>query len=161
MAAAGKGKGNGNSKDGWAKYKLEVLAETPDVKVWLVKGHKVRQELAMDFFQGGHGYVPWFDRFIPVKEVWIDDALPVKERPAVIVHELYEREQMKKGATYDKAHKGANVVESKARKNVANAKLALANRGVKAYWCTHCLEWHGYNDRGKTYVRHMKYIESD
>jgi hypothetical protein len=90
------------------------------VKVWLVDGRLVRDLYRVQFTEGGHDLVY---SFIPPKEIWIDDDVSPKERKYIILHELYERNLMAKGWTYDlskntnSAHFAASHIEYKCRHN--------------------------------------------
>jgi hypothetical protein len=80
--------------------------------VWLVRGRDVRDAYHPDFTEGGHGLrYP----FIPRREIWIDDALRVSERGAVIVHEVVELRLMRRGLSYDQAHPHASAAETEVR----------------------------------------------
>lgn len=73
-----------------------------DVKVWVVDGELVRNLCFIDFTEGGHDKVY---RFVPEKEVWLDDDLMPEERRLVLLHEMHERYLMAHGWPYSKAHK--------------------------------------------------------
>lgn len=147
------------SKNG--DVKIKRLAQTPDADIWLVRGKKVRDKLNVWFVEGAHGYVGKFSKIIPKNEVWIDDALHKDEYNAVIIHELYERELMKKGMPYEKAHERANLVEIRARRKPRMMKKNLERRGVEPFFCNKCLEWHSFNDKGKIYERHLGYNHNE
>jgi hypothetical protein len=84
-----------------------------DAKVYLVSGKKVRQGYYLDFTGGGHGYVYGF---IPKDEVWIEKEVKAeKEKSFDLIHEITERDQMKLGMGYNKAHDHASKVENLAR----------------------------------------------
>ena len=134
------------------EYKRKLLAKTPEVDIWLVHGKKVRHD-HIEFVEGGHDLVY---KWMPHKEVWIDDALHPDEYIPVMIHELYERGLMKQGLSYHKAHDRANLVESRVRRNHENPKAALARHGFKPYYCHKCKDWHAMKD--KVYESHLKYI---
>ena len=71
---------------------------SPKLKVWIVNGEAVRDLFFLDFTEGGHGFVY---PFIPKDEVWIDDDIEPDEIKFVLLHELHERNLMKKGWCYD------------------------------------------------------------
>jgi len=111
------------------KIHKELLGQTEDnISVWLVDGRIVRNNLNIDFSEGGHDLV--YD-FIPEKEVWIDDDVVKEERIYIILHELYERLLMKNGYSYSHSHggvgetKGASEIEWEARNNDAKLKKYL------------------------------------
>jgi hypothetical protein len=91
----------------------ELLAEwSTDVKVWVVDGELVRDLYDIDFTEGGHDKVY---RFIPDREVWIDDDVMPGERPFILLHEMHERRLMSRGWSYKKAHADASRIESYCR----------------------------------------------
>jgi len=83
-----------------------------EVKVWIVNGELVRGLYFVDFTQGGHDKVY---KFVPENEVWIDDNLSQKERKFILLHELHERNLMKKGMKYAMAHRSSSAIEYYAR----------------------------------------------
>lgn len=100
---------------------------TKGLKIWLVRGKLVRDLFNVDFNQGGHDLVY---PFIPINEVWIDDALYYKEIPFVLIHELYERALMKKGRRYDDV--GLAITK---RKKGDNKRYAHPAAEDLEYWC--------------------------
>jgi hypothetical protein len=93
---------------------------TGDVKVYLVNGQYIRDNIDIDFTQGGHGKVY---KFIPENEIWIDRSLDTPEdKKATFLHELAEYnamgEAIGKNTAYEQSHtKIANPLEVKARQN--------------------------------------------
>jgi hypothetical protein len=96
------------------------------VSVWIVDGRRVRSVFDIDFTAGGHDHVY---EFIPDNEVWIDDDMSDAERGYALVHELHERNKMKQGWTYARAHASANRVELRCRKHPNNLHDALSTEG--------------------------------
>lgn len=84
------------------------------LKVWVVNGRYIRDYYFIDFTEGGHEYVY---KFVPKNEVWIEKDLRENERPFVILHEIHERNLMKKGMKYEHAHHSASTIEHECRKN--------------------------------------------
>lgn len=82
------------------------------IRVWLVRGELVRDLYFVDYTEGGHDKVY---RFVPPKEVWIDDDLSLAERRFVLLHEVHERRLMAEGWPYFKAHRSANELEYRCR----------------------------------------------
>jgi len=99
------------SQEHGGKDPLAMLFENPKFKIKIVNGTKLRQK-GVDFVFGGHHYVY---KFIPKWEIWIEKAVPVTERKAIIVHEIEEYHKMEKGMSYPKAHAIANKKERKFR----------------------------------------------
>jgi hypothetical protein len=109
---------------------------TKSLKIWIVRGDRVRSLFDLDFNQGGHELVY---KFIPSGEVWIDDDLYKKEIPFVLIHELHERWLMSRGWRYDSgastqlmcreepysAHFRAENLEFFARKNPSQIRKIL------------------------------------
>lgn len=77
-------------------------------------GELVRGLYFVDFTQGGHDKVY---KFIPENEIWVDDDVSQKEMKFVLLHELHERNLMKKGMKYDLAHQASSAIEIYARKH--------------------------------------------
>lgn len=104
------------AQTGYPKYKelhKEILKRLDNgITIWIVNGKLVRTFLRVEFVAGGHEYV--YD-FVPKDEVWIDDDILTSERPFVILHELFERNKMKKGMEYLPAHRLASRLEWRAR----------------------------------------------
>jgi hypothetical protein len=95
--------------------KKKLWKTISSVKVYIVSGEEVRDKCYMAFTEGGNSQVY---KFIPKNEVWIDDEVAPKERDFVLLHELFERKQMKEhGLKYDQAHKKASAIEWKYRQN--------------------------------------------
>ncbi|MBU0461454.1 MAG: hypothetical protein KJ574_02600 [Nanoarchaeota archaeon] len=113
----------------WKKYSAEL-------EVWIVDGKLVRDLLYIDFVQGGHDRVY---KFVPKNEIWIESAVPPKERKLVLLHEIHERNLMAQGWSYyltpngygsryvlKSAHTSALEVESFCRKNPKELEKKLA-----------------------------------
>lgn len=95
------------------KIHLKLLKKLKaKLSVWLVDGRLVRSIFHIEFTEGGHDQV--YD-FVPINEVWIDNDIVADERPYVILHELYERDLMAKGLTYNGAHRKASRLEWQSR----------------------------------------------
>jgi hypothetical protein len=91
------------------------------VKVWIVRGDLVRSLFFVDFTEGGNDQIY---SFVPDGEIWLDDDLSPKEMDFVLLHELHERNLMKKGISYwsaknpkKTAHWSAQKIEFLCRKN--------------------------------------------
>lgn len=98
------------------------------ISIWLVRGDLVRSVFNIQFTEGGHDLVFYF---VPNNEIWLDDDVLTKERPYIILHELYERSLMAKGATYEKAHRKASKIEWQARQDKNKLQENLAPLGWK------------------------------
>jgi hypothetical protein len=85
-----------------------ALGKVKGRTVVLVEGRAVRSAFDLNFTLGGHGYRY---RFIPLSEIWIDDAVVPAERPAILAHEAVEVELMADGMAYDPAHAQASRAE--------------------------------------------------
>jgi hypothetical protein len=84
------------------------------IKVWIVRGELVRDLFFITFTEGGHDVVY---PFIPKNEIWIDDDLKNSETKFTLLHELYERNLMMRGKSYDRAHEKAIESEFYYRQN--------------------------------------------
>jgi len=93
--------------------KIALLKKQGNLKIYLVKGRKIRDNLDPNFYFGGH-YLVY--NYVPRNEVWIDDSVTPKERKYILVHELFELNLMKKGKSYNNAHDYANAAEKEARR---------------------------------------------
>jgi hypothetical protein len=80
--------------------------------VFVVDGRGVRDRFDPNFTQGGHH---WRYRFIPRREIWIDDAVAERELDATLAHEAHELALMRKGARYEAAHESALALEREVR----------------------------------------------
>jgi hypothetical protein len=92
---------------------MKEIGKIGKVKIILVDGTKIRNEKAVNFVFGGN------DRaynFIPKNQIWIEKAIPKKERKFILIHEFSERDLMKHGFNYGKAHLLANQIENFSRK---------------------------------------------
>jgi hypothetical protein len=96
------------------------------VTVWIVNGRQVRSTFDIDFTEGGHDKVY---EFVPVGEVWIDDAIILRERGYVLLHELHERNRMAGGWPYSKAHAESSHLEYRCRHHPDELHDALAAEG--------------------------------
>ena len=94
----------------------------PDLSVWLVNGRLVRSLFKVDFTEGGHDLVY---RFIPKREIWLDNDVLAMERSCIILHELYERRLMSQGLSYFQAHRRASRLEWRSRMNKKRLKENL------------------------------------
>lgn len=96
------------------------------VHVWVVNGRLVRSVFDIDFTTGGHDHVY---EFVPVGEVWIDDAITEKERGFVLLHELHERNKMEAGVPYSHAHAESSRLEFRCRHHPDELHDTLASEG--------------------------------
>lgn len=81
--------------------------------LWIVDGSEVRREIYPEFLYGGNSQRY---RFIPIHEIWIDNAVAAEEYGYTVAHELRERELMaRKGESYNAAHNSALAVERQMR----------------------------------------------
>jgi hypothetical protein len=79
----------------------------------IVDGTRIRNLLDVGFVFGGHDKA--YD-YIPKNQIWIEKSIPVKERKHILMHEFAERDLMKHGMGYGKAHMIANQIENFQRK---------------------------------------------
>jgi hypothetical protein len=97
------------------------------LRVWIVRGRLVRSWFDLDFTAGGHDLV--YRKYVPPREVWIDDDAAEGERPYILIHELRERALMAKGHRYHSAHDSANRFESACRRGLVDLEEALETVG--------------------------------
>jgi len=91
--------------------------------VWVVRGELVRDLYFIDFTEGGHDKVY---KFIPPRQIWLDDDLTRKERPFVLLHEAHERRLMAGGLDYYHAHRSASHLEYHCRHHPHELRKTLA-----------------------------------
>ena len=104
-----------NKKEIFKKLHCKLLKKySKKLKVWVVDGRLVRDCFFIEFTEGGHGYIY---KFIPKDEVWVERDLRESEWGFVILHELHERNLMRKGMGYTRAHCSASMIEHHCRKN--------------------------------------------
>jgi hypothetical protein len=95
--------------------RLRLLGRVAGLRIYLVCGKQVRDELDIDFTMGGNEAV--YPSYVPPNEIWIDDAAHAHDRTATALHEIIERDQMMRfGKDYDDAHE------------VASARAAISSR---------------------------------
>ena len=100
------------------KLKIENYG-SENLKVYLVDGQYIRDNIFIDFTEGGNSYR--YD-FIPKGEIWIG-AVHIIEAPYVCLHEVEEITfafkgglDLTKGDDYPEAHNYASECEAAARK---------------------------------------------
>lgn len=97
--------------------RLRLLGRGGGLTIYLVNGEHVRNEIDVDFVNGGNGAI--YPDYIPQDEIWIDDAQHALDRTATTLHELIERDLMlHHGRNYDSAHDMANVYEREFRRKL-------------------------------------------
>ncbi len=101
------------------KVHLKLLDKKGALKIFLVSGKLVRRYFDFNFVFGGHDLIY---NYVPKNEIWLDDAILTKERKYVLIHELYERNLMKKGMHYNDAHDYACAREREERRHDGVAK---------------------------------------
>jgi hypothetical protein len=111
-----------------AKVRLYQLADVEGDQFWLVDGKGVRDLFDPNFTEGGHALRY---RFIPRREIWIDNALVEQEREFVFAHELHELELMRNGVDYDAAHERALELERVLRR-IERSRLVRPSRSIAA-----------------------------
>jgi hypothetical protein len=114
--------------------RLRLLARVAGFPIYLVSGEKVRNELDIDFTQGGNDGI--YPLYIPEPEIWIDDALRGLDRTATALHEMVERDLMVcHGMSYDPAHEIASSYERGFRRQLKSAGVTTfdARRLEAAY----------------------------
>ena len=111
--------------------KIETIA---GLEVWTVSGDKIRNDVDVDFTNGGNGgrY-----SYVPTDEVWTEAGHTPLDTKATACHEIVEFLAMRdEGLDYDGAHDRANEIEMKVRQmgdKGAGQTIAalLAGAGVK------------------------------
>ena len=114
------------------KLNRKPLGELGRYVVYLVNGQAVRENVDLDFTEGGN---PSRYGYIPLNEIWIEGQ--ASELGATALHEFIEAEAMlKSGLSYDKAHDEASAAERLFRithpnATVEDARQWLGSMGMK------------------------------
>ena len=107
--------------------RLKRIGTVAGWTVYLVSGERVRNEIHLDFTQGGNEGVY---TYVPAGEIWIDDAMHALDRTATVLHEIVECELMlRHGLTYDDAHDVALEVERKFRSGLMRKRPSGVDLG--------------------------------
>ena len=116
------------------KLKIENYG-SDNLKVFLIDGQYVRDNIFIDFTEGGN---PYRYDFIPQGEIWIG-AVHIIEAPYVCLHEVEEITYGLKGGLdltndqdYSEAHDYANECEQAAR-NAPNTAEQLLKEAFREY----------------------------
>ncbi len=88
--------------------KIKKIDKILGIEVWLVNGSIIRKEIDVDFTCGGHGYRYLY---IPLNEIWIDNALNNEDIIPTVWHEFVEMYLMERGIDYEEAHEYACGLE--------------------------------------------------
>jgi hypothetical protein len=100
----------------------ELFGRLDDDEVWIVDGRAVRDHFDPNFTQGGHH---WRYRFVPRRQIWIDDAIAARELEYTLVHEAHELHLMRRGMSYDDAHERALTVEKDLRRRRTHRRYVV------------------------------------
>jgi hypothetical protein len=99
-----------------------------NVKVYVVDGLTIRNDLEIDFTMGGN----WGRySFIPEGQIWIDECLVPDDKLATIMHELTEVSWMAEGIDYGKAHSLANISEKLIRQWIITNNIKVMDGNIK------------------------------
>jgi len=116
-------------------FYLKRIGKKGKIKIWLVDGSKIRQDLDREFTNfGQHFRFP----FIPKYEFWLDKEAVFNERRFFIDHLLIEWQLMKNGYSYDKALRLANKKELSERKKTEDFKKIIDKKGIVSVNKVHC-----------------------
>ena len=117
--------------------RLRRLGYVTGLPVYLVSGEQVRNQIDIDFTQGGNEAA--YPCYVPAGEIWIDDAMHALDRIATIFHEIIERNLVLYGGIdYDRAHDVACKREVAFRKELARTRpsstdLRLVTAALRPY----------------------------
>jgi hypothetical protein len=117
--------------------RLRYLGKVAGLSVYVVSGQYVRNKLDIDFTMGGNEAI--YPTYVPVGEIWLDDAAHALDRTATTLHEMVERDLMlHHGMDYDHAHDVASSRERVFRKELArNPASTVDLRRVSAAYKTY------------------------
>jgi hypothetical protein len=111
------------------KIIIQKLGTVGDITISQVDGLNVRNNLDINFTEGGHDFVYGY---IPTGNIWIDNDVRDEEVIFIVIHEMIERLFMEGDyMTYDKAHEKATKVEEAARNDKSMLNNIIRNFGIK------------------------------
>jgi hypothetical protein len=96
---------------------IKKIDELGDLSVWIVDGTYIRTHIDEEFTNFGQHYR---FRFIPVTELWLDQAASNNERKFFIDHLLVERRLMSQGKSYSEAIDKADLEERQERRRAGD-----------------------------------------
>ncbi len=134
--------------------RVKKMQKVGGIQVWLVDGSMIRKHFDVDFTSGGHGYRYLY---VPIGEIWIDDALNAEDILPTIWHEFVERHLMERGWSYNDGHDYAARVEIGIRQGtefvlpVSNFKQRT-NYSCGAVAMRIVLEYFGHNHTEKEMI---------
>jgi len=117
--------------------RIRRLGYVTGLPVYLVSGEQVRNQIDIDFTQGGNEAA--YPGYVPPGEIWIDDAMHALDRIATVFHEIVERNLVLYGGMdYDDAHDVACKREIEFRKKLrqqrpASTDLRLVTAALRPY----------------------------
>ena len=117
--------------------RIRRLGYVTGLPVYLVSGEQVRNQIDIDFTQGGNEAA--YPGYVPAGEIWIDDAMHALDRIATVFHEIIERNLVLYGGLdYDRAHDIACKREIEfrkvlAQKRPASTDLRLVSTALRPY----------------------------
>lgn len=107
---------------------IKQISTVSDIKVWLVDGRYIRDNIDVEFPNFGQHYR---FNYIPKDEFWIDQRETTGEESFYIEHLLIEHKHMAQGASYEDAITKANSAEKRMRKKAMMAKFGIAEMPTK------------------------------
>jgi len=102
------------------------LRRIDSISVWIVDGAAVRRDIYPDFGLSGNDLAY---KFIPAREIWIDNQVSCEETEFSIQTEMKERSYILQGKSYDDAYEQA--VTEVTRQRVALDAIARKKAGIK------------------------------
>ncbi|MBU2590099.1 MAG: hypothetical protein KKA65_02880 [Nanoarchaeota archaeon] len=102
---------------------IKQILNVSDIKVWLVDGRYIRDNIDVEFPNFGQHYK---FKYIPKDEFWIDQKETIGEESFYIEHLLIEHKLMSQGMSYEDAITKASNAERRMRKKALMAKLGIA-----------------------------------
>ena len=103
-----------------------LLRRIDSISVWIVDGAAVRRDIYPDFGLSGNDLAY---KFIPAREIWIDNQVSCEETEFSIQTEMKERSYILQGKSYDDAYEQA--VTEVTRQRVALDAIARKKAGIK------------------------------
>ncbi len=122
-------------KDYGQKYYATAEINGEEVKIFLIETEKLKKD-HNSFVEGGHNIAREDLRFIPEKEIWVDNSFRGENLFGILLHEVYEYGRMhKEKETYEVAHEKAEKVENDYRKS--STALPVTPLGVTNVFFRH------------------------
>lgn len=123
---------------GHEQPRLRKAGVKDGLSIWIVDGRYIRDHMDIEFTNFGQHYV---FKFIPPKELWLDEEARPDEQRFFVDHLIAERAAMARGLPYDSAVGIGDRVERIERKAAGDLGKVKGANGVADPRKTHEEEW--------------------